>query len=122
MTEGVSPLGIMVRPPEKQPVPGSDLLGGGAARVAPATGATTPTDPPGGNGKGIAQQSLVGTCLLLGDSCGDPELPRGDADQPLEVTGELALIREPGAGGDLRQGEVAALQELLGSFDSAGDD
>src|SRR5262245_8919296 len=37
--------------------------------------------------------------------------------------GELALIREPGVRGDLRQGEVAfRLQELLGPLDAAGDD
>ena len=34
--------------------------------------------------------------------------------------GELALVREAGARGDLRQGEVAAcLQELLGPLDAA---
>src|SRR5215472_3195284 len=52
-----------------------------------------------------------------------PELPRRDADQALEVMGELALVREAGARGDLRQGEVAAgLQQLLGPLDAAGDD
>ena len=36
---------------------------------------------------------------------------------------EVALVREPGAGGDLRQGDVAvALQELLGPLDAAGED
>jgi hypothetical protein len=36
---------------------------------------------------------------------------------------ELALVREAGARGDFRQGEVAApLQELLGPLDAAGDD
>jgi len=62
-------------------------------------------------------------CGLLGDSCGRPELPRRDADYALEVVGELALVREAGAGGDLRQGQViASLQELLGSFDAAHHD
>src|SRR5262245_30970324 len=76
-----------------------------------------------GNGKGVALGFLGGTCDLLGDSCGPPELPRRDADEMLEVMAELALIREAGTGGDLRQGEVAAsLQELLGPLDPAGDD
>src|SRR5262249_47784362 len=52
-----------------------------------------------------------------------PELPRRDADQALEVMGELALVREAGVRGHLRQGEVASgLQELLGPLDAAGDD
>jgi hypothetical protein len=37
--------------------------------------------------------------------------------------GELALVREAGVRGDLRQGEVAAaLQELLRPFDAAHDE
>src|SRR5438105_8708977 len=76
-----------------------------------------------GNGKGGALPFLGGTCGPLGDSCGRPELPRRDADEALEVTGELALVREAGVRGDLRQGQVAAaLQELLGPFDAAHDD
>src|SRR5262245_45108472 len=52
-----------------------------------------------------------------------PELSRRDADEALEVMGELALVREAGVRGDLRQGEVASgLQELLGPLDAAGDD
>src|SRR5262249_11447468 len=52
-----------------------------------------------------------------------PELPRRDAEEALEVMGELALVREPGDSGDLRQGEFASgLQELLGPLDAAGDD
>ena len=36
---------------------------------------------------------------------------------------ELALVREAGVRGDLRQGQVvAALQELLGALDAAQDD
>jgi hypothetical protein len=39
------------------------------------------------------------------------------------VTEELAPVREAGAGGDLRQGQVAAsLQELLRPLAAAGDD
>ena len=37
--------------------------------------------------------------------------------------GELALVRKPGAAGDLRQGEfVASVQELPRPFDAAGDE
>src|SRR3979409_1513660 len=60
------------------------------------------------NGKGVALELLGGTCGLLGDSCGSPELPRRDADHALELMGELALVREAGVGGDLHQGQVAA--------------
>src|SRR5262249_49467414 len=61
--------------------------------------------------------------FVLGDSCGHPELPRRDADYALEVMRELALVREAGVGGNLRQGEVAAgLQELLCPLDAAQDD
>jgi hypothetical protein len=49
-----------------------------------------------GNGKGVALPFLGGTCGQLGDACGRPELPRRDADEPLEVMGELALVREAG--------------------------
>src|SRR3954465_4102433 len=37
------------------------------------------------NGRGLAVAFLGGTCGRLGDSCGHPELPRRDADEPLEV-------------------------------------
>src|SRR5260370_30091004 len=75
------------------------------------------------NGKGVALPFLDGTCGLLGDSCGHSELPRRDAKEAFEVTGELALVREAGVRGNLRQGEVAAaLQKLPGSFDATGDD
>src|SRR5262249_33679399 len=61
-------------------------------------------------------------CLpYLGDSCWRPKLPRRDADEELEVTAELALVREADTGGDLGQGHVASgLQELLGPLDAAG--
>jgi hypothetical protein len=66
---------------------------------------------------------LNGLAAFLGPSCGSSELPRRDADDPLELVGELALIREAGTGGDLRQGQVVScLEELLGSFDATGDD
>jgi hypothetical protein len=54
-----------------------------------------------GNGKGVALGFLGGACCALGDSCGQPELPRGDADKSLEVAGKLALVREASAQGDL---------------------
>src|SRR5215468_3182264 len=59
---------------------------------------------------------------LLGDSCGHPELSRRDADEALEVMTEHALAREAGERCDLRQGEVAALQEHLCPLDAAQDD
>jgi hypothetical protein len=50
-------------------------------------------------------------------------LPRRDADQPLEVVGELDLVGEAGVHGDLRQGQVgSSLQEFLGLFDAAQED
>ena len=76
-----------------------------------------------GNVKGVALVSLGGTSGRLGDSCGRPELPRRDAEEALEVTGELALVREAGVRGDLRQGQVGfCLQELPGPLDAARDD
>jgi hypothetical protein len=60
---------------------------------------------------------------LLGVSCARAELPRREADQALEVLAELALVPEAGARGDFRQGQLAAaLQELLGPLDAAGED
>ena len=88
-----------------------------------ARGATALPEPAPGNGKGVVLRFLGSICDLLGDSCGRPELPRRDADEPLEVRGELALVREAGVCGDVRQGQVAAaLQELLGPLDAAGED
>ena len=50
-------------------------------------------------------------------------MPRCDADDALEVVGELALVREAGVQGDLRQGKGRpSLQELPGPLDAAGDD
>ena len=66
---------------------------------------------------------LGGACCALGDSCGRPEPPRRDAHEALEVTGELALVREAAAGGDRRLGGVvASFQELLSSLDAGQDD
>jgi hypothetical protein len=73
-----------------------------------------------GNGKGLAIRSLGGTCGYLGDSCGRPELLRRDADEPPEVVAELALVLEPGARHDLRQGAAAGLQKPPGPLDAAG--
>src|SRR5262245_39008264 len=51
-----------------------------------------------------------------------PELPRRDAEEALEVIGELALIREPGVCGDLRQGQFGSgFEELPGPLDAAQD-
>jgi hypothetical protein len=47
----------------------------------------------------LARRKMATSAVGLGDSCGYPELPRGGADEPLEVAGELALVREPGAPG-----------------------
>lgn len=47
------------------------------------------------------------SCVFLGDSCGSPKLSRRDADDPLEVKGKMALVREAGAERDLRQAELA---------------
>src|SRR6516165_10155708 len=72
---------------------------------------------------GLAVRVLGTTCGLLCDSCGLAELSRRGADDALEVVGELALVREAGARGHLRQGEAASgLQELLGPLDAAQDD
>src|SRR5262249_1371676 len=76
-----------------------------------------------GNGRRGVLELLGGACGRLGDSCGSPELPRRDAHDALEVVGELALIREAGAGGDFRQGQVgSSLQEVPGPLDAAHDD
>src|SRR5262249_47478887 len=96
---------------------------GGPGGSVFATGETTATHSAQGNGKGVALRFLAGTCGLLGGSCGRPELPRRDADEALEVMGELALVTEAGTRRDLCQGEgTVALQEVLGSFDAAQDD
>src|SRR5215468_2737873 len=73
--------------------------------------------------RGVALGFLGGACCALGDSCGRPELPRRDADEALEVVGEVALVREAHVRGDLRQGEGRpCLKEFLGALDAARDD
>jgi hypothetical protein len=75
------------------------------------------------NPSGKTRTRLLETCGPLGDSCWRPELPRRDADEALEVMGELALVREAGAQGDLRQGQARpCFQELFGPLDAAQDD
>jgi len=50
-------------------------------------------------------------------------LSRRDANQTLEVMGELALVREAGVRGHLRQGKArSCLQEVLGALDATGED
>ena len=59
---------------------------------------------------------------MLCESCELAELSWRDADDALEVMGELALIRESGARRDLCQGKVrSCLQELIGPLDAAHD-
>src|SRR5215470_1623406 len=82
-----------------------------------------PPTPFMGNGKRVAVPILGGTYGFLGGSYAHQELPRRDADNALEVMGELALIRELGVRGDLRQGQFGpGLQELPGPLDAAQDD
>src|SRR5262245_11395642 len=51
-----------------------------------------------------------------------PELTWRNADEALEVAGELALVVEPGSRCDLGQGGVGLCsQEVLGSLDAARD-
>lgn len=52
-----------------------------------------------GNGQGVAVRYLGGTCGLLGVSCGSAEVPWRDANEALEVTGELTLVRKAGVRG-----------------------
>src|SRR5262249_11428165 len=74
------------------------------------------------NDKGVALPFLARTCGLLADSCGLAEMSRRDPDEALESVAEFALVREAGARGDLRQGEVAPLQEELGPLEAPQDD
>jgi hypothetical protein len=55
------------------------------------------------NDRGFAVRILGGDCGLLGDFCGHPELPRRDADQALEVMGELALVHRSHSGPRVRE-------------------
>src|SRR5436309_2069769 len=67
---------------------------------------------------------LLGWCVRpLGAACGHPESSRRDADQALEVMGEMALVGETGARRNLRQRDVMILlKESLGPLNAAGDD
>ena len=66
--------------------------------------------------------SLMCLRIFLGSSCGNPKLSRRDADDPLEVKAEMALIREAGAVRDLREAELAVCsQEELRSFNAPRD-
>ena len=59
---------------------------------------------------------------LLHSSCADLKSSGRDADHPLKVKGELALVREAGAERDFGQAELAICpQEVLGSFNAARD-
>lgn len=49
-------------------------------------------------------------------------MSRRDTEHVLEVTGELALVGESDARGDIREREVAFAQKLLCPLDPAGDD
>src|SRR5262249_35832340 len=54
---------------------------------------------------------------------GPAEFSRSDADDPLEVSGELALVRESGVRGDIRERKfVVPAQQLHRPFDAAGHD
>src|SRR5262249_46474528 len=73
-------------------------------RVIPAREPrATCAPPPCLNDRGLAGRGLGAACGRLGDSCGHTELSRRDANEALEVMGELALIREPGIRRDLCQ-------------------
>src|SRR5262249_40148941 len=90
------------------------------AYTGPMQGSPTPFT---GNGKGEEVPFSWRDLHRFVGSYARPELPRRDADEALEVMGELALVTEAGVRGDLRQGEIAiGLQELLGPLDAAGDD
>src|SRR5262249_47558920 len=105
------------RSPPPQCVP--QWVDGRLAYTGPMHGPTTPFT---GDGKRVAMPILGGTYGFLGGSYAHQELPRRDADNALEVMGELALIREPGVRGDLRQGQFGSgLEELPGPLDAAQD-
>jgi hypothetical protein len=64
---------------------------------------------------------ILVACKLLLRSCGNTKLSRSDADDPLEVKGKLALVREADAKRDLRQAElVVSPQEVLRTRDLIG--
>ena len=51
--------------------------------------------------KDSASEFLPELAGLLPDSCGNPKLSRRDADDPLEMKGKLALVREADAERDV---------------------
>src|SRR5262249_60965259 len=72
---------------------------------------------------GAEGSGLGAPCGFLGDSCGRAEATGRDADDALEMMGELALIREANTRGNLDQGQVGlALEKLSRPFDATGDD
>src|SRR5262245_58047543 len=72
---------------------------------------------------GAAGAGLGASCGFLGDSCGCAEATGRDADDALEVMGELALIREADTRGNLDERQVGlALEKLSRPFDATGDD
>ena len=58
------------------------------------------------NGKGGRSSVSWRDLPLFGDYCAHPELPGRDADEAVEVIGELVLGRESSAGSELRQGHL----------------
>jgi hypothetical protein len=63
-----------------------------------------------------------GACGLSRFSCANPKLSRRDADDPLELKGKLALVREPDAERDIGHADLAICpQEVLSSFNTARD-
>ena len=50
---------------------------------------------------GLGLRVLASACGLLCRSCGNPKLSRRAADDPLEMRGKLALVREADAERDL---------------------
>ena len=75
----------------------------------------------GEHAKQIVSDCLAGTRSLLGDFR-RPKLPRCNADNPLEVKAELALVRESGTYGHLGQTEaLPSAQEMLRPFNAPCD-
>src|ERR1700751_5192962 len=70
----------------------------------------------------FGSEILGGACGLLPRSCGNTKRARCDADDPLEVKGKSALVREPDAERDLRQAEFTVCpQEVLRPLNAARD-
>ena len=70
----------------------------------------------------FGSEFLVKFADYLPRSCGSPKPSRRDADDPLEVKGKFALIREADALSDFGEAEVAiTAHELLGPFNTLCD-